>query len=149
MHLLNAKWTQPAALAVLGLAGCGLLLQTMRAAYDEGGYDLSGYLVAAQALLQGHDPYKGHEAAHVIAGVQITPHAFIYPLFAALLFVPLSLLPYGLSNILWYGLSVASLLLIWRLLVGFGGGSAQGRRRRAVCLARPAPDGRAVLAAAE
>ena len=116
------RWSQRIALALLGIVFGFFLVQTVRAAYDEGGYDLSGYLVAAQDMLHGQDPYTGHELPHAIEGLQITPHAFIYPLFAALLFLPLTLLPYALSNVLWFLTSVVSLLVIWRVLLGLVAG---------------------------
>ncbi len=118
MNKSSSNWSPKIALALLGLIFGFLLVQVMRAAYDTGGYDLSGYLVAAQDMLHGQDPYTGHELPHAIEGLEITPHAFIYPLFAALLFLPLTLLPYALTNVLWFVISAASLLLIWRLLLG-------------------------------
>ncbi|MCX7005805.1 MAG: glycosyltransferase family 87 protein, partial [Kiritimatiellaeota bacterium] len=118
MNSCGSRWRQGSALALMGLLFGFLLVQVVRAAYDEGGYDLSGYWVAAQDLLHGQDPYKGHEVPHAIEGLQISPHAFIYPLFAALLFVPMTLLPYALANVLWFVISAASLLLTWRLLLG-------------------------------
>ena len=83
-----------------------LLLQTFRQAYRDGGYDFTSYLLSARALWDGNDPYR-----------TATPFAYLYPLFLAFVLLPLSVVPYWLANLLWFGLSVAGSCLACLLLL--------------------------------
>jgi hypothetical protein len=106
-HLHRLFLSRQAQHYALGLLVCMLLFllgQTYAMAYREQGYDFTSYLLSAQALIQGENPYTVS-----------TPFAYIYPLLLAFLLIPLSLIPYWLANFLWFSLSVGS--LIWAFLV--------------------------------
>jgi alpha-1,2-mannosyltransferase len=77
-----------------------LLVQVLRKAYRVGGYDLTSYLLSAQALLDGRNPYTVD-----------TPFPYIYPLFLAFVLVPLTLVPYWVANVIWFILSVTALMV--------------------------------------
>jgi alpha-1,2-mannosyltransferase len=83
------------ALAILILV---FAIQTWRKAHRPDGNDLTSYLSAARALAAGASPYAVE-----------TPFPYIYPLFSALVLIPVAVLPYGASVLLWYALSVAAL----------------------------------------
>jgi alpha-1,2-mannosyltransferase len=100
-----ARWKNLLPLGVLAGALLILLLQTFRQAYRPEGYDFTSYLLSAKALWQGGDPYRTD-----------TPFTYIYPLFLAFLLMPLSASPYWLGNLVWFGLSVASLVFVCRAL---------------------------------
>lgn len=76
------------------------LIQTISKAYRPHGYDLSAYLYAANALLNGTDPY-----------FQDLPFPYIYPLFLAFIITPLTFLPYWLINVLWFLFSIAGIAI--------------------------------------
>lgn len=61
------------------------------------GYDLIAYVDAAQRLLDGRPLYPPPDGGPVYLGAG----AFLYPPPVAVLFVPLALLPHGLSTALW------------------------------------------------
>jgi alpha-1,2-mannosyltransferase len=82
-----------------------LLLQTLRQAYRPQGYDFTSYLLSAKALWEGGNPYKTG-----------TTFEYIYPLFLAFVLIPLSMVPYWLANLLWFALSVSSLLFVCQAL---------------------------------
>ncbi|UCG62109.1 MAG: DUF2029 domain-containing protein [Candidatus Zixiibacteriota bacterium] len=87
------------ALLLLALVLAVLLVQTFHKAYREGGYDFTSYLLSASALAHGENPYQSD-----------TPFPYIYPMFLALVLIPLSVIPYWLANLIWYAVNVASLL---------------------------------------
>jgi len=66
-------------------------------AYREGGYDFTSYLLSAEALLKGTNPYTVD-----------TPYPYIYPLFLASVLTPFTLLPYSINNFLWFFINVGS-----------------------------------------
>ncbi|MCW2609436.1 MAG: hypothetical protein JWM15_682 [Cryptosporangiaceae bacterium] len=68
--------------------------------------DLAVYLAAGHGLLHGLSPYPELGSASVYSG-----HAFVYPIGAALPFVPLALLPAALADLVYFGLAGAALLL--------------------------------------
>jgi hypothetical protein len=104
---LRSVGQQPAwAMAVLAGLLVVLLLQTFRQANRPDGYDLTSYLLSARALLDGGNPYQ-----------TATPYPYIYPLFLAFILAPLAVIPYGLANLIWFGLSVAGLLAGCLMLV--------------------------------
>ncbi len=76
-----------------------LLIQTHNKIYRDVDYDFISYLLSAKALLNGANPY--HTG---------TAFPFVYPLFLAMLLIPLSILPYWLTNFLWFGISLSALL---------------------------------------
>jgi alpha-1,2-mannosyltransferase len=92
--------------SAIGLALLVLLfaVQTWRKAYRLDGNDLTSYLAASRALLDGTNPYE-------IA----TPFPYIYPLFSALVLIPLTLVPYSAAVLLWFALSIGALgwVLAW------------------------------------
>jgi alpha-1,2-mannosyltransferase len=79
-------------------------VQTWRKAHRADGNDLTSYLTAARALASGENPY---DAA--------TPFPYIYPLFPALVLMPLAFIPYGPAVLCWFAVSVAA--LGWTLTV--------------------------------
>lgn len=88
---------------VIGLLMLVWLIQAFHKAYRAEGYDLTPRFEAAKALLQGTDPYKLQ-----------TPFPLTYPLFICVLFIPLTWLPYGLANLVWFGVSAGCLFYLWR-----------------------------------
>jgi hypothetical protein len=92
-------------LALIAGALLVLLLQTYRQAYRPEGYDFTSYLLSAKALWAGSDPYKTG-----------TTFEYIYPLFLAFVLIPLSMVPYWLANLIWFALSVSSLLCVCQSL---------------------------------
>jgi hypothetical protein len=119
-----------------------LLAQTFRQAYRVDGYDLTSYLLSAKALWQGDNPYT-------IA----TPYGYIYPLFLAFLLIPLTLVPYWLANLLWFGMSVSCLFAVCQMLLKMADEGtvpvlASGRRRLSPGTFNQASDGRYLLPAA-
>ncbi len=92
-------------LALLGILALVLLAQTWRRAHRVDGNDFTSYLLAAQAIA----------AAHPLDAIR-TPFPYIYPLFLAFALVPLTVLPYGVSVVLWFALNASSLVLSFILL---------------------------------
>lgn len=90
----------PGRIAVLG-ATAGLtivlLVQTLQTAFRSQGHDFTSYLLSAEALCNGGDPY--HTG---------TLFVYVYPLFLAFVLIPLTYLPYWLAELIWFGLSVTS-----------------------------------------
>jgi alpha-1,2-mannosyltransferase len=71
--------------------------------------DLSVYLAAAQDLVHGLSPYPELGSAFVWSG-----SAFVYPIVAAVPFLPLALLPATAADLVYFGLAVLALLLaVW------------------------------------
>ena len=83
-----------------------LLIQTFGKAYRSYGYDFTSYLLSAEALLQGENPYTVD-----------TPFPYIYPLFLAFALIPLAVLPYWMANFIWFGLSITALYVSAREVV--------------------------------
>jgi hypothetical protein len=75
-------------------------IQTFGKAYRENGYDFTSYLLSSRALFNGGNPYDTG-----------SPFPFIYPLFLCVVLWPLTLLPYWLSNAVWFVLNTAALYL--------------------------------------
>ena len=115
--LARAPIVRGAAWAVLAGLGIGFFLQMYARMARPTGNDLGARLASARILVEGGDPYtltlpQGHGP---------------YPLTIDALVVPLTWLPLGLAQSLWFGLSVVSLvgsLLIldrlWRQARGDG-----------------------------
>jgi Glycosyltransferase family 87 len=91
-----------AALIALVVLTIVFAVQTWRKAHRADGNDLTSYLTAARALAVGASPY---DAA--------APFPYIYPLFPALVLIPLAVVPYGAAVLCWFALSVAA--LAWTL----------------------------------
>jgi len=107
-HDLMAEWgvqlrlmthRERTALCLMLGAVVFLLFQTFQKAYRPIGYDFTSYLLSAEALWNGRNPYHTN-----------TGFAYIYPLFLAFVLIPLTAVPYWLSNLLWFGLSIFCLL---------------------------------------
>ncbi len=75
------------------------LIQMYSKAYRDIGYDFTSYLLAAEAIYNGANPF-----------ITDTVFPYVYPMFFAFVLIPLSFLPYWLSNLLWYIISIASLM---------------------------------------
>jgi hypothetical protein len=69
-------------------------------AYRDNGYDFTSYLLSSKALFAGMSPYQTG-----------SPFPFIYPLFLCVVLSPLTLVPYWLSNAVWFLLNTAALYL--------------------------------------
>jgi hypothetical protein len=94
------------ALAFIAVVLLVLLFQTLRKAYRLDGNDLTSYLLSAQALLDGGNPYAIN-----------TPFPYIYPLFLAFVIVPLTMVPYWVANVAWFILNVIGLLISCIVLI--------------------------------
>lgn len=111
MLALPRRWSertlwQRIALVCFALATVLLLVQSYRKAYRPQGTDLTSYLLSAEALLQGRNPY-----------VTAARFPYIYPLFFAFLLIPLALLPYWLATLAWFIAGAGSGVLAVRLLL--------------------------------
>lgn len=95
----NRPWVKIAATVLLSLLIISFLIQTYHKAYRDIGYDFTSYLLSAQAILNGENPFETG-----------SPFTYSYPMFFAFALIPLSLLPYWLSNVLWYLINMVSLL---------------------------------------
>lgn len=84
-----------------------------------GPFDLLTFLHAGRAVLHGHSPYAGPRSAVFVSG-----HAFVYPLYVAWLFAPLSALPGAVAVPLYLLGSVAAIVVGCRLLGRSGTGAA-------------------------
>ncbi|MCE5302947.1 MAG: DUF2029 domain-containing protein [Planctomycetaceae bacterium] len=107
LGLLRRLRCRPAwALAILAALLAVLLLQTYRQANRPEGYDLTSYLLSADALWHGDNPYQTD-----------TRYPYIYPLFFAMTMIPLAMVPYGLANFVWFALSATGLIASCLILV--------------------------------
>jgi len=120
MHrLLTTRRMQNVAIGLFGCIAIILAVQMYRSAYRPCGYDFTSYLKSARALIEGGDPYHAHEH-----------FPYVYPLFLAFVLIPFALLPYWMSNLLWLGMSIASLLVSCLALLRIAGTeikTSQGR----------------------
>lgn len=91
-----------------GAITAGLLVQAFHKAYRPGGYDFTPQLEAAKALVNGQNPYIPFNSSSF---------QYIYPLFFCILVIPLTWLPYWLSNLLWFVFSAACLWFSLRVLL--------------------------------
>lgn len=104
------------------LTGLVLTYSTVQVSTNYAMFDFKGGLFnAGLAILHGHDPYQTHFLAHqaaimragAIARGETTATAFsipVYPAFANLLIVPLSLLPFALAAVLFTLASTAAMV---------------------------------------
>jgi alpha-1,2-mannosyltransferase len=99
-----------AALIALVLVLGVLLVQTWAKAHRADGYDFTSYLLSAQALLAGSDPYRTQ-----------TPFPYLYPLFLAWLLIPLAVVPYGVAVLIWFAASSAAGLASIHATLGLDG----------------------------
>jgi alpha-1,2-mannosyltransferase len=99
-RLLESRKAQKAALGLLIAVTIILVIQMYRCAYRPQGYDFTSYIASSRALLNGSNPYDTG-----------SPFPYIYPLFLAFILIPLAVVPYWLSNFVWFAASFASLFL--------------------------------------
>jgi hypothetical protein len=86
-------------LVLLSVFLIGFLIQAYDKAYGDAGYDFTSYLLSAQAILDDKNPFETG-----------SPFTYSYPLFLAFVLIPFTLLPYWLSNFVWFLINVASFL---------------------------------------
>lgn len=84
------------------------LVQTYSKAYRDHGNDYTSYLLSAQALRDGGNPY--HTGS---------PFTFVYTLFLCVVLLPLAMVPYWLSVLLWFLGSLAALYATGLILTRF------------------------------
>jgi len=109
-RFFNKRSAQLAAVALLSILTLVFLLQTYHKASRPMGFDLTSYLESARALFHGENPYRTGSA-----------FPYIYPMFLALLLIPLTLVPYWFSVTIWYVVGVLSLALMLRFLADVWG----------------------------
>lgn len=116
--LINKPQTGKLLIGLLFAFNILLLFQSYRKAYRPIGYDLSSYLLSAEAFLNGANPYQTN-----------TVFPFIYPLFLCVVLVPLSLLPYWLSVFLWFAANLAALFFSVKIFLRLHYGAGLSRQR--------------------
>jgi hypothetical protein len=82
------------------------LIQAFGKAYRENGYDFTSYMMSSKAFFSGSNPYQ-----------TASPFPFIYPLFACIVIFPFALLPYWLSNLLWFVVNSLALYFSAAILI--------------------------------
>lgn len=102
----SSKKLQVVALTLIALVMLVLLVQDYRKAYRDQGNDFTSYLLSAEALLEGENPYFTK-----------SEFTFIYPLFLAILLSPLTVIPYWLAIFIWFGINLAALFFSIRILI--------------------------------
>lgn len=105
---LEKKWFCLSIYLLGGLFFLILYIQTMGKAYRPFGYDMDAYLLGANSLINGLDPYDSPEG---------TPFIYIYPLLLAFIFVPLTYLPEFMLHTAWYFINVFCLLFSGYLML--------------------------------
>lgn len=83
-------------------------LQAMGKAYRPFGYDMDAYLLGANYLINGQNPYISPEG---------TPFIYIYPLLLAFVFIPLTYIPEFVLHTAWYLVNVSCLLFSGLLML--------------------------------
>jgi hypothetical protein len=102
--LLESRLARTISLALWGLTVVVLAFQTLHKAHRPLGNDLTMYLDAAAALLAGRNPYT-------LGGTL----PYMYPLFLAAVLAPLTAVPRDAVTLLWFAVSVGSLVLAARV----------------------------------
>lgn len=104
---LGSRVARAGSVAVWGVSVLVLGLGALHKARRAHGNDLTLYLAAAEGLIAGRHPY----------GVgAIFPYN--YPLFLAAVLAPLTAVPRDVATVMWFLVSVASLLVATRVTVG-------------------------------
>ena len=128
-----------AVIAVSVLVGATVALSVAgRPGADYRHSDFFQFWVAPRLLLEGADPYDpipwasiyAREAAAPIASPVSATGRFVYPLWTAVLLLPLGALPLGVAAAAWLVAQLAAVALALRTLVGL----VHGGRREAVLL---------------
>jgi hypothetical protein len=107
VRAFHSRRLQMVFLALLSAVAAALAFQLLGKAYRETGYDFTSYLLSAKALVNGQDPYATG-----------SPFPYVYPLFLAFILVPLTAIPYGLANVLWFAIGLAALLSALYVWIG-------------------------------
>lgn len=81
------------------------LIQMFGMSFRANGNDFSSYLISSEAILTGTDLYDTG-----------SPFPFNYPLFLYVALILLTILPYWLSNLLWFAMNVAALYASFSIL---------------------------------
>jgi hypothetical protein len=105
--LLESRPARTVSVALWGVSVVVLAFQTLHKAHRPLGNDLTMYLDAALALLAGRNPYT-------LGGTL----PYMYPLFLAAVLAPLTAVPRDAATLLWFLLSVGSLVLAARVTGG-------------------------------
>jgi alpha-1,2-mannosyltransferase len=100
------RYVRGVAVALLLIAVAVLLAQTFRRANRVDGYDFTSYLQSAEALLGGDSPYDTG-----------SPFPYVYPMFLAFALIPLTFVPHGLANLIWFAAGVVALFLSVRIVL--------------------------------
>lgn len=95
-------------MVVFVVVGVITLIQLYSKAYRNIGYDYTCYLTASKAFLAGKNPYTAPNT-----------FPFIYPLFFVLLIYPLAIMPYWLSNLLWFFLNLFALVAVVKITLSW------------------------------
>ena len=104
--LSEKAWLQNLALCLLMILSLLLLVQTLGKAFRVVGYDFTVYLRSAAALIDGTDPYHTESF-----------FPYTYPLTLAFCIIPLTWLPYWLSCVIWFLISLVVLALSGRITI--------------------------------
>jgi hypothetical protein len=89
------KKVRTAAYIALAIMLGFFLIQITNSAVRSRTIDFTTYVTSAKALLNGHMPYDTGKG-----------YPFVYPVFFAFLFIPFTVLPYAVSDLLWYFLGL-------------------------------------------
>ena len=98
-HLSKLKVTSRTfAMCVITIMTLVLFVQMLGKACRPQGYDFTAYLLAAEAVWTGGNPYELD-----------MPFPYIYPLTLSTLLIPLTVIPYWLANVIWFVIGLAGL----------------------------------------
>jgi len=106
IKLFSNKTAQYIALILMGIILLVFMIQMYGKACRENGYDFTSYLLSAETMLHGENPYKTD-----------TPFPYIYPMFLSFILIPLTIIPYWLANLAWYAINVVSLFYTLKIII--------------------------------
>jgi hypothetical protein len=114
------KWIKPVVIALFAVMIVVNGYQVYRIAFVRHEADFAGYLAGAQGLRNGTNPYlltavPPYNTAVPPYNKAENMRPFIYPLFLAWLWIPMTFLPPIAASFLWYILSVAMMFYSFRL----------------------------------
>ena len=148
VRLDRAQWRRLLDFAA-GVAFVVFLVYIGIEAYLAYGVDFRGYYAAARVVLNGGDPYDYGQVSQILLDVtgEMGNNPYYYPPWFCLLVVPLALLPFELSSMIWialtlgvYWLGRGSLSICWvGSSQGGGGGLFCSAARTSLCGSRCAP----------
>ncbi len=95
-----------ASISIVVLIIIVFLIQMYSKAYRGDGIDFTSYLLSSKAFLAGNNPY--HTGS---------PFIYIYPLFLTSVLIPLTVLPYWLSLLIWFLIGVLSFYLSIAIII--------------------------------